>query len=185
MPPVAQIEADARRRIIWDSFPIDATTIGTNSLFITIGTKTFLQQSPRIANILPDGQRMRVDGIAVQFPSLYDQDDSLVLDGIVFVLRVEDNEVEAEKIKGLTRRFPAGGGVAGAAAIGDDGVTVERFNNGRPSAQAWYQIDPAIVIDPKINFRVDFTIPAVLTGLTAGRMYVGLQGIYEFFIPKR
>lgn len=185
MDEVMEIEADIRRRIIWDSIAITDATIGTSSFFTSIGTKTFLQQSPKIANILPDGQRMRVDGMAIAFPSTYNQDDSSVLDGIVFTLRVENNEVESDKIKGLTRQFPAGGGVAGALAIGDDGVTVQRFNNGTPSAASWFQIDPAIVIDPKINFRVDMTVPAVLTGLTAGRIYCMLQGVYEFFLPRR
>jgi hypothetical protein len=109
----------------------------------------------------------------------------MVLDGILFTLLVRDNEVEAQKLAGLTRQFPAGGGVAGGAAIGDDAATTEKFNNGVPSASAIFQIDPAIVIDPKINFEVGYEIPTALTGLTTTRVYVYLHGIYEFFLPQR
>ena len=179
------IAADARRRIIWDSFSLLATTTGRNTLFTTTASKALLEQNPKISNVLPDGQRMRVDGMAVAFPSAYAQVDVLALDGIVFTLTVRDNEVEAEKLSGLARQFPAGGGVWGAAAIGDDGVTVEDFNNGLPAADSIFQIDPAVVIDPKINFEVSFEIPTALTGLTTGRMFVYLHGIYEFFLPNR
>lgn len=181
---MVMIAADARRRLIWDSASFDGT-VGTTSLFTSSAGKQLLQQNPRISNVLPDGQRMRVDGFAVKLPAAYDQADSAALDQIVFTLFVQDNEVESQKLAGLTRQFPAGGGVFGAAAIGDDGVTIEKLNNGRATAAAVFQVSPAIVIDPKINFRVDVEIPTAIAGLTTGRIYVVLYGIYEFFLPQR
>lgn len=183
MPPL--IAADARRRILWDSVSRTGTDTGVVSLFTSSSGKQLLQQNPRVSNVLPDGQRMRVDGFAVKLPAAWDQGDSLALDGIVYTFVVQDNEVDANKLAGLTRQFPAGGGVFGALAIGDDGVTIEKINNGRASASAVFQIDPAIVIDPKINFRIDVDIPTALTGLTTGRIYVALYGIFEFFLPNR
>lgn len=182
---MAEALTSTRRRVIYDSESITAASIGSIPLFQNSAGKGRLLMWPVMDGKMPDRQRFLIDGIAIAFPSGYAQVDAAVLDGIVVTLEVEDGEGQRQKIRGLPRNFPAGGGVAGAAAIGDDGVTVEAFNNGRPTAQAIYTLNPPQEVAPNIAFRVDVNIPVALAGITTGRIYGKLTGLWTYFLKGK
>lgn len=182
MPPVT-VDSSVRRRNVWDTVSITATSIGKFALFQSSAGKSDIQMRPKLQGEMPAGQRFNCDGMMLALPSGYTMDaDAQALDGSFLSLIVQDQLGESKKLRGLTRTFPAGGGVDGLIALGDDGVTVEPISNGLATVAAIYRFDPAVLVEPKIAFRVDLDIPVALTGLTTGSWVVVLTGLWEFFL---
>lgn len=179
------MKADAKRRILYDSISITATSSGEQSYFTDSGSsKTLLEMDPLINGELPAGQRATVDAIGVALGDDLDLvDDMGALDEAFLALEVQDGEGEMEKIVGHIRNFPAGGGVFGIVDMdGDTAASVVHANNGMPTPLALFGLDVPVVIEPGVRFRVVIDIPVAITGLTTSRWYVYLHCLYEEFL---
>lgn len=180
-------DASVRRRIIYDSVSITATATGDQAFFTASGTKTKIQMHPLLDGRVPNGQRFNVDGIAVALGTGANEGDSIYADGAVVTLNVDDAKGQRQKMRGHPRNFPAGGGAYGMLAQRTNGATdgqTDVINNGLPTPEAIYVLNPAIVLDPGVSFDVQINIPTALTGLTTLRWYVYLYGLWEFFLKQ-
>jgi hypothetical protein len=184
--PIDGRPVSSRRRYIWDSVSITAASINEQSFFTDATGKDKLFMDPLIDGRLPNNQRMIVKSLQVAFPAAYDLgDDTKVLDQMTVKFIVNDNRVEATKLEGLPRDFPAGGGIDGQFASGDatGNINQQNMNNGLPTPNAMFFFDDMpVVIEEQVTFSVEVNIPAVMSGLTTGRMYVSLMGAYEFLV---
>lgn len=183
------MKADAKRRILFDSISVTASSSGEQSFFTSSSGKTLLTMDPLINGELPAGQRATVDAIGVAFaPTVAGvfvdlTDDMGALDEAFLALEVQDGEGEMEKIVGHLRNFPAGGGLYGHVAMdGDSVTTIVHGNNGIPSPLSLFGLDVPIVIEPGVRFRVLIDIPTAIAGLTTSRWYVKLHCLYEEFL---
>ena len=184
--PIDNRPVSSRRRFIWDSVSLTAASVNEQAFFTSATGKDKLFMDPLIDGRLPNNQRMIVKSLQCAFPSGYDLgDDTKVLDLMTVKFIVNDNRVEATKLEGLPRDFPAGGGIDGSFASGDatGNIDQQNFNNGEPTPNAMFFFDDMpVVIEEQVTFSVEVNIPTALSGLTTGRMYVVLMGQYEFLV---
>lgn len=182
-----EVDVSAKARILYDSNPVDLTSVNEIAFFRSSVGKNSLTMDPLINGRLPAGQRATVYGIAFAFGAQLDLGDDLgALDESFFEFIVQDGEGVDEKFNALLRDLPAGGGIDGVYASGDftAAINQQNLNNGTPEPDAIFALDVPQVIGPEVQFECKITIPVAIGGLTASNWFVYLHSTYEEFLQQ-